>query len=1470
MLASVGLLLTLALRLVIKVPAVQTWLVRQATTYLSDQLHTEVKVEAVDIRIFRSILLRGVLIRDLQKDTLLYTKELTARFNQFNFRERKIGFSRIRLDQATIGIKRYRKPRDYNFDFLVDYFSSPVRDTTASRPWALKVASIELADCHLRYRDFKHIDPEQGIDWEDVELFALNANVSQLIPMGDSLSFKVDQLSFVERSGFVLEDMQTAVVITPQQMKYDALRILTPRSLIDADLSLNYDSIADFEEFITNVRCKAQFRSSRIDFRDLSFFADELRNLNRALNFSGKVSGTVARFKARDMVIGYTGQTYFKGNVNMTGLPDFEETYMEVEVKELAVKTSQLNTLPVWPFDTLKLLNMPQEVMRLGDVSFKGRFNGFYNDFVAYGNINTSLGYATTDLNLKIGQDDRKSSYKGSLTLFDFGLGKLLGLEPDLGKVSMRTKLEGKGFDFAHINANMEGEVSRIDLMGYPYTNIRLNGHLSNKLFNGDLSIADPNLELDFQGEVDFREKLPVFDFSSAINRADLTALKLLKREEHGILSAELNINLTGNTPDNAQGNIMIEDIVYREGRKEIRSEGIRIESVIGEERILNLNSDILDVNLKGRFNVQGLVSSFANLIANFIPAITDQASNRPPDQMFQVRAELKRTGDILDIFVPGLEIAGGTIMEGSMNTNANNFALLFSSRTIRYEGIEADSLHIDGHTSGELLLFRSHIAKVDISDSLKLYNAEVSGFANHDTASFYIDLKGADSTRSAVRGRINAGFLTTGYTAIKLFPEKLINHGVTWDIDPRNYLLADSTGIFCSNLILTADSSRISINGMAGKDPTAVLEVKLEDFQVSQLNSVLDYYDASVRGKAEGEIEIAALFGRPSFNADLNVEELYWFSDYLGDAELKAEFDTETERLNVKGVVTRGGSRNISVEGYYQRGKYEDELNFTAELSKTYINSFSYYLEGLASGLSGLASGSIQLKGTVRNPELTGKIYLQKVAFTVDYLKTRYSFSTEVEIRPGAFKFKDVVLNDFKGNQAVVNGSITHDHFRDFYFDIGIHAKNVQVLNTGPADNDLFYGVAYSTGTMTIKGYLDYLFLEMGMKSEKGTKINIPLSNPEEVSRSNFITFITKEDTVKAIVADAKEFTGIALKMDLEVTPDASIYLIFDSKIGDVIEGKGYGNLTMTMSPTEDFRMFGNFQIEQGNYLFTMQNIVNKPFVLDKGGTIRWAGDPYDATIDISAAYRLRATLFDLLQDSSYRNLVPVDLRLRLKDNLFNPSINFDINVVNVDPNLENQIRRLINTDEEKYRQAVALLVMRRFTTPSEFNSRATVNSGSVVGANAYEMLSNQLSNWASQISQQVNVGVNYRPGDNISSEELEVALSTSLFNDRVTIDGNVGYANTGVNSQNQNTTNLVGDFNVEWKASRDGRTRFKAFNRSNNNSLINNVNSPYTQGVGVFYREEFNTWSDLGRKIRNIFRKKSKRTPVNLPARQ
>jgi hypothetical protein len=291
-----------------------------------------------------------------------------------------------------------------------------------------------------------------------------------------------------------------------------------------------------------------------------------------------------------------------------------------------------------------------------------------------------------------------------------------------------------------------------------------------------------------------------------------------------------------------------------------------------------------------------------------------------------------------------------------------------------------------------------------------------------------------------------------------------------------------------------------------------------------------------------------------------------------------------------------------------------------------------------------------------------------------------------------------------------------------------------------------------------------------------------------------------------------------------------------------------------MDINTSGHFGMFGEYVIEEGEYLFTLQNIINKRFKIEKGGTIQWSGDSYDAVVSLNAIYSTRAALYDLLQDTTYKKRIPIECRLMMSNRLMNPTIRFDLDIPNLDEGTATQVKRFINTEQEMSRQVFSLLVMNRFSTPPQLSNNLQ-SSGNAVGANASELLSNQLTNWASQLSKAVDIGINYRAADAISEKELAVSLSKQLFNDRVTIDGNVGV--TGDREQN-NTSTLVGDFNVDVKVSKDGRFRVKGFNKSNNNQLINN--NSYTQGVGFFYREEFNTLKEFFERLEMRKAKKGK----------
>jgi len=417
-------------------------------------------------------------------------------------------------------------------------------------------------------------------------------------------------------------------------------------------------------------------------------------------------------------------------------------------------------------------------------------------------------------------------------------------------------------------------------------------------------------------------------------------------------------------------------------------------------------------------------------------------------------------------------------------------------------------------------------------------------------------------------------------------------------------------------------------------------------------------------------------------------------------------------------------------------------------------------------------------------------------------------------------------------------------------------------VLNTRPKDSDIFYGTAYASGYVGIRGNEDRLVFNISARTAPNTEFFIPLNSSASVSDYPYIIFVNPDKSIdKATIADQNVFdrqetsSNIELNFNLDVTPDAEVQLILDETSGGVIRGKGAGKLNINLNSKGDVRMAGDYVISDGDYLFTLGNILNKRFTIEEGGTITWDGDIDDADLDIKAIYRLKASLSDIFNEVEFPELVerlPVECILNLSGKLLNPAIKFDILLPTADDRTKEYLRMATDTEEELSRQFLYLLVMGSFyPDPALFSASSTSSSSSssqteILGAQnvgfttTTEMLSNQLSNWLSQISNDFDIGFNYRPGNLITNQEVELALSTQLLNNKVTLNGNV---DVGGNQSSTNVSNISGEFTIEFKLTE--MLRLKAFNRSNNNLYYET--SPYTQGVGIFYRRDFDTLKTL-----------------------
>ena len=246
-----------------------------------------------------------------------------------------------------------------------------------------------------------------------------------------------------------------------------------------------------------------------------------------------------------------------------------------------------------------------------------------------------------------------------------------------------------------------------------------------------------------------------------------------------------------------------------------------------------------------------------------------------------------------------------------------------------------------------------------------------------------------------------------------------------------------------------------------------------------------------------------------------------------------------------------------------------------------------------------------------------------------------------------------------------------------------------------------LFRSKAYVSGNLGVYGDVDNINFNINVKTEKNTEFNIPLSGPATVEENDYMFFVKKDSLQKDQTSYTKSLSGINLNFNLEATPDASVKLIFDSKSGDVIQANGSGNINMVINTNGKFEMSGLYTLDDGNYLFSLENLLSKKFDIVSGSTIKWTGDPLNADINITAGYNQNSSLTPFFPSDStglYTKPVRASVLLNLKDKLLTPDISFGIQLPTVDETTRQTVLSYINNEQELNRQVFSLLLLKSF----------------------------------------------------------------------------------------------------------------------------------------------------------------------------
>lgn len=1412
----------------VNIPAVQTRLAKKVVSILSEKIGVKVEVDKVQVRFFDRVRLKEFYIEDFHQDTLAYVPDLDVSLSMLSVFNNKLTIKDVDLNNSVIRLRKYEGENKLNLSQVIDKLKPDDKKDETKEQLEVSIKGITFSSSTLSYSSYK------GDTVQEYSLKSLDFNLDKLSLNPDSLSADVNEMSFKEKGGLVVKSFETSFGYTKQSLNFKNLDAVTENSTVVGDVRFMYESISDLGDFVNKIAIQSDFEKSTLNPLDLTLLGVNTP-LNSVIRFRGKLEGKVNDIAAEKFSVRYLNSS-FSGDLKLKNVTKSDSLYIEMDAHDLIADERDLETF---------IGELPEELGRLGRLTFNGYFEGTLKNFDTDGVLNTNLGKMKASLNMQLPKKD-SITYIGDLKLYDFQLGELVNSKK-LSKISMDVKIEGSGLNVETFNTVVAGKVSEIELNDYAYKNVKIEGNVAKELFKGLINIKDPNLVLDFDGKVDLGTKPAKFDFTAILEHADLHKLNFVSTDSISNLSTELKANFTGLSFDELNGDLAVKSTVYETSDNYYFFNDLDVLAIaIGNEKTIKVKSDLIEGEIKGDFIAADLKKAADDVLAyHFKKYKVSKPLTR--DQHFEYNFDLKNINPITDLFIDNLYIEPGTIIKGHLYTEANDLLVEIDAPGIEFGEKRLQHIKSRSRTHNKSLETKMNIDRLSLSDELMLDTLVIDNVLKNDTGSYSIDWILVDTLD--YRGELNGVFTVNDSqsVAMELLQSDFFIADSLWQIEKGNRIEINLPRISVDSLTIAKQNQRILLDGIIDKDSTQYLLIDFNKFQLNNANKFIARTGSVLAGELNGKVKVYNVYGFPLISNDLRVNGLSLNDYFLGDFDFTTTWNQQNKSLLANARLSVNDSVTIAkVDGKYYPFRSQNNIDANLKLNSLKLQAFSSYVDNVISNLRGKAFADFKITGSLSKPILTGQIRTQRTGFGLPVTGVDYNFDGEAVFKftENKISFQDLSFRENTNSTGgVARGTITHQNFKKLKIDAEIDAYNLLSLNKPANIASAYYGTAYTSGKIKITGPTEDLRLFIDVKTLPGTDFSIPLFGVKEVKTNNFITFVSKADSNQVGTAKQKINTnGLELIFNIEVTTDAKAEIILDETVGDVLTAHGSGDLRIEISRTGDLSIYGDYTVFDGDYLFTLQNLINKKFKIKKGGTISWNGNPYNATINLSAAYTTRASLSGFLESDQTQRKVPVEVELILTGDLKNPTINFNLSLPSSNGTIQSELAAKTQDRDELNRQVFALLVLNSFV-----GSEGT-NFGGAAIANSTELLSNQLTNWVSQISDEFDVGINYTaPGENqsISEEEVELALSKKIFDNRVTLNGNVGVP------LRQNQSDLVGEVEVEVNITPDGRFRAKAFNRSNEYDPLQQQTN-YTQGVGLFYREEFDTLTELWQRVR------------------
>ncbi len=1194
-----------------------------------------------------------------------------------------------------------------------------------------------------------------------------------------------------------------------------------------------------------------------------------LASLPDIINLRGHITGNKNDL-ASDIIASGKGMS-FNGKFSLKNLADSKNLKYDFLLRESSFDKSFIMGL-IPPGTLPPEINLPEKNY------VRGTLKGTVDDLVADLQLGGSYGLVTVKGFLKNAKDKENATYDLLITTNNYEIGKLISQDSILGKVSGTFTAKGTGFNYKTMRSDITASIKQLQYNKYNYQNAEIKAKLNNGIIDSKGMIEDENLKLQYDIKANVQGEYPSVNGLVRVDTAKLQQLNLYKDTLNFSLTA--NIKANNLQPRNLNINTLIDSVRLQlnTGFYKLDSVSLIATSANGKDSI-NFYAPFASLQANGAFDYDKIGDAVTQYVNHYYKITDSTTTKNIPDQQLVFTGSIKKDPLIIGI-LPGLKDYNDINFNGSFASANTDSALNFIATVpyIAYDNYKVRNGNINIASKNERLNYDIKFDTLNLSSNT-LYGTRLNGSASND--SVMMNVATQDNKAKDWFGFKGSLYAKDKNYSFRLKDSLLLNYE-RWNVPSDNYISYSPKGLIIHNFIITSDTAKISINSRQ-EIVNSPVDIEVDNFNLKSISSILNNDTVFVSGVLDAKMELSDLNKKlPSFIGDFTVNNLAIMEQPLGTLIASAKKQTDN---NVTAFMTlNGAGNNITAKGNYYLNNNQQQFDASANINKLSMTSLQGFTKGAIKNATGNIYGDVTVNGKFADPRWKGALNFDTTKFTVGQLGTAFKLDKQKIV----FDYPTVTFNNFTINDSLdhplkIDGTVAVNKEKTYDVNLGIITKDFILLNAPKTINGEFYGFAAVDADIKVTGNSVSPNIEgdIAVKDKSNITIVIPERSYNKGEGKTIVRFIDRDTfdinppaipfvEEKEVKSNFAQFLNYNL--NIAVKKQASLTIVIDPVTGDEIKVQGDANLNAGVDPGGHLILSGNYELDKGYYIFNYQ-FLQRRFTLEKGSTILFAGEPMQAQMNITAVYTVNTAARDLLGNevgsvdpllaNSFSQKIPFRVMLYLSGKISKPTIKFDIQLpdesvaINSDlrTTIENKLAQMRGDESATNKQVFSLLLLGRFVgdQSSDFFKGNGNDFSDLARQSVSGFLSSALNEIAGNLLKGVDIDLNlntyrdYNNGGNAQRTDLNVALSKTFLDDRLTVTIGKNFAVQG-QSPTSNSGSFIPDVTIGYKLTKDGKYLLKAYRKNQFEVVLDGF--VVETGLGFVVTLDYDKFNELFRK--------------------